>query len=405
MNVILGLVVHTANLLGSFNDPFEFAGDYGSSINPIREKVFEQVVSKETYAKNMGQSQEVIQKATELDKEHGPLLCEVATPEFLNLLKERQKELGFSDKDFEKINSFINTYGKIKAFYFLRNSPEVFLKLDKAFRDQAARVGKSVEFPILSSTTPILGSNLFEWKKALFVSLFTKDSLLLTERQESIQISLKKLPSTFFRINSKYEDLDAFTSPVGQVFFYWLYQSLNLHLVQDYIEEINQVKTDFAKGLGNPNVRAEAFRNKLIDADTAVLFTQEADQIVSYTLTKDGLFHQIDKQNPADGTLVFLKGNAWEPDYQVIALENYEGFFKGKINLILAKNKLFDRYFLLASAHGNSSNAEDGRKQLQIIKEKYDVLKTFPEFKELQLVIGTDENTKNEKEVHAYMLI
>lgn len=38
MNWILMLVIATANILGAFNDPFEFDGDYGPSMNPTREK-------------------------------------------------------------------------------------------------------------------------------------------------------------------------------------------------------------------------------------------------------------------------------------------------------------------------------------------------------------------------------
>lgn len=53
MNNLLSLIVFTSNVLGSFNDPFEFDGNYGEEVNPIREYVFEQVVSKEALASNL----------------------------------------------------------------------------------------------------------------------------------------------------------------------------------------------------------------------------------------------------------------------------------------------------------------------------------------------------------------
>ncbi len=60
MYFILSIVIHTANILGIFNDPFEFAGDYGPEMNPTRQKVFELVVSPVALAKNLS-DQEVIE--------------------------------------------------------------------------------------------------------------------------------------------------------------------------------------------------------------------------------------------------------------------------------------------------------------------------------------------------------
>lgn len=51
------LIVYTANILSSFNDPFEFEGDYGPEINPIRQKVFEQVIPQEAFAKHLTDSE------------------------------------------------------------------------------------------------------------------------------------------------------------------------------------------------------------------------------------------------------------------------------------------------------------------------------------------------------------
>jgi hypothetical protein len=193
-----------------------------------------------------------------------------------------------------------------------------------------------------------------------------------------------------------------FTTPAGQVFFYWLYQSLNLHLVsqnEGMISQINKVKQIFVDTLGNPTQRAQMFRDKLIVADASIVFTQESDAIVPQLLAEDGIFHPVDTQNPADGTFVFLRENIWKPTYQIITIDDYEGYERGRLNVILATKKDTGEKFLLASSHGNSTRAEDGRLQIAKIVEKFHQLTKLPENKDLQLVIGIDANTKSEEDV------
>ncbi len=166
-------------------------------------------------------------------------------------------------------------------------------------------------------------------------------------------------------------------------------------------QQVNQVKEIFFNTLGDSKVRAENFRNKLATADSGLVFTQESDVLVSETLTRDGLFHSVSRQNAEDGTLVFLRNDLWKADYQVLSIEDYEGFAKGRLNVILAKNKQTGTNFLLASAHGNSTRAEDGRLQISLIMKKFEELQMLPENTDLQVIIGTDANTKNEEDVIA----
>jgi len=108
MNLFLSLVIHTANILGIFTDPFEFEGDYGPEVNPIRQQVFELVVSREALAKNLSDSeirqqmkdinageQEVkkhkkilVQQAINDEREYGPTLGQLVTPELLKEIKK-----------------------------------------------------------------------------------------------------------------------------------------------------------------------------------------------------------------------------------------------------------------------------------------------------------------------------
>src|ERR1700722_10716586 len=112
MNSLFCLVVFTSNILGSLNDPFEFDGNYGDEVNPIREYVFEQVVSKEALASNLtdfqiiqlitseNPSNEDIQKyrqqlvteAIQEDLQHGPTLNELLPQDLIEQLIKKQQE-------------------------------------------------------------------------------------------------------------------------------------------------------------------------------------------------------------------------------------------------------------------------------------------------------------------------
>lgn len=428
MNLILTIVIHTANILGIFSDPFEFDGDYGPEVNPIRQKVFEQVVSKEALVKNLSDAEirELMQQgdveedsvqefrhllvlhAISEENEYGPTLSQLVTPELINELKNQQIELqnsGFSTSDLESILFFIEHYNDQKVFHFLRNNPPEILSLDKALRDKAAREGKDFDVPILGSTRFLEGKNSFELKKNLMKAVFTKETIALTKPQDSIKQSIKKLNkaylNNFFGDIANNQDLEAFSSPAGQVFFYWMYHSLNLHLVSEdssMIDQINQVKERFATTLGDPIARANALKDKLITSGSAILFTQESDALVPQTLTRDGLFLPVDRQNLQDGTFVLLRSDQWEPDYEIIAIESYEGFKNGRINAILAIHKSSGQKFLLASCHGHSTRPEDGRLQISLIMEKFYQLSKG----DLQLLIGIDANTKTETDVNAF---
>lgn len=429
MNYLFQLVVFTSNILGSFNDPFEFDGNYGEEVNPIRAYVFEQVVSKESLADNLTDNQiiqlmgdknpsneeiqqyrqQLVQEAINEDLLHGPTLKELLADDLIEQIKKKQQELqdnGFTETDFNNILYFLSRYEDQKVFSLLRHNPSDLLSLDKILRDKATRDGKNFDLPILSSTEPLKGKNALELKTHLLMTLFTEENLGSVKSTDKLIESLEKLDPLFLKQYLGHDadnaDLAIFTTPAGQVFFYWLYQSLNLHLIaqnEAMISQINKVKQIFVNTLGDPNERAQMFRDKLIAADASVVFTQESDAIVPQTLVKDGLFHSVDTQNLADGTFVLLRGDIWEPAYQIIAINDYEGYERGRLNVILATKKNTGEKFLLASGHGNSTKAEDGRLQISKIVEKFHQLAQLPENKDLQLVIGIDANTKSNEDV------
>lgn len=428
MKLLQQIVIHTANILGIFTDPFEFDGDYGPVINPVRQKVFELVVSPEALANNLSDSQvrelmqdshantdevneyrnNLIKQAIVQERMYGPKLSQLVTPALAEKIKSKQIELqdiGFTSSDLKNILNFIRHYGDQKIFRFLRNAPPALFSLDKPLRDQASKEGRAFDLPILGSTEPLRGSSSFELKANLIEAVFTRETFALTKPQLVLKKSLTDLHNEvlkgFFGETANDKDLEVFCSPAGQVFFYWMYQALNLHLAsvdQELIEQINQVKEIFAHTLGDPTARANGLKDKLVASNSGVLFTQESDAITPQMLTNDGLFLPVDRQNPLDGTFVFLRSDLWEPDYEIVPIEDYEGFEKGVLNVILATRKDSNEKFLLASCHGHSTRPADGRLQISLVMDKFHQLSDG----NLQLLIGIDANTKSEADVQLF---
>ena len=286
MKELFSLVVHTANILGVFTDPFEFEGDYGPKVNPIRQKVFELVVSKEALSRNLTDPQIkdllqnenaneheiknfrefLISQAIEIDSQHGPLISELVTPELIEELIDLQRSLespSFTEEDLHKILDFLNHYNNQKAFRFLKNCPHELISLDKPLRDSASREGRSFDLSILSSTQFLKGKNSDELKRNLLFEVFDEKTLNLTKPGASLEKSLSKSDGNylkqFFGENADNHDLQAFYSPAGQTFFYWLYHALNLHLIStdpQLIEQVNEVKNIFRQYSWRPKSKS-----------------------------------------------------------------------------------------------------------------------------------------------------
>lgn len=424
MGLLIHLVVFTANILGFFNDPFEFEGDYGPEMNATKEKVFERIIPKESLAKNLSHGeirnqlnqeatdeeiqvyrQLLVNQAVQHDREQGPTLQELVPSELIETLVDVQHRLqspSFTTKDLENILYFIDRYAHQKAFRFFKMAPHKLLSLDKTLQNKAISQGKPLELPILGSTQLLKGHNSLELKKELLGKLLNEETLLLPN-----PIEFKNSDRQFFRdllgVDANQDDLSVFCTPAGQIIFYWLYQSLNLHLIsegENLIDEINHLKKQFGATLGNPSSRAEHFKEKLMAADAGVIFTQESDQFVLNALLKENLFHSVASQNPMDGTFIFLRSDLWYPDEEIISIDHYEGYQKGRLNMVKATFLPNHQPFLLASGHGHSTQSEDGRLQIRLIMEKFHQLsKTNPG---LQLLIGMDANTKTKEDVKLF---
>lgn len=415
------IIAHSCNILGTLNDPFEFNGDYGPEINPIREKLFALLISREAQIKNLTdeQIQHLIDKesapiqeiqayrdtlladAVQSDRFRGPLLSELFSSDIELTLRNKQillEKAGFTFRHLEQILCFMSCNADTKAFYFLKNAPPEFLGFDKSIQDTASGEGHPFTLPIVGSTQALIGKNCQELQQVLLEKLFTEKTLSLAKPEQWLRDCLE---------NNQESTLHLLCSAPGQLFFYWLYQSLHLSLIsspENIVDEVNKVKALFASTLGNAQLRALALKEKLLNAHSSVIFVQECDTIFPRALLQNGieknLFLPIDRQNPV-GSIVFLRSDVWQSDYQSLPLETYAGYKKGRISLVLATHKQTGEKFLLASAHGNSTNPADGRLQITLIKQQYDKLLLLPENSDLQLLIGIDANTKSDEDVSA----
>ncbi len=131
---------------------------------------------------------------------------------------------------------------------------------------------------------------------------------------------------------------------------------------------------------------------------------QEGDSYAVKSLTIDGLFLPVDKQNFKDGTIVLLRSDFWNPDYEIIPVDDYEGYKEGRLSVILATQKDTGQKFLLASGHGHSTKSEDGRLQVEKVINLLDYL--FKTKKEnIKLLIGMDANTKSKEDIKEFNLL
>lgn len=419
MNTITCFLVITFNVLSGFVNPFEFDGCYSDRIDPLRKKIFEKLMLEETVVKNLTDEEldkkakqekipldaiedfhkKLITEAKKNDLERGPTLEELLPEKLLTVLQEKLKEVAVSEKTWKDLQNFYEKHKQKKIFSFIKHSPEKFLSIEK-------RLPNIASLPIVGSLALLPEKEYTALSQNLLDQLITKKQLSSLNFCKELQKSLNRYSETdlksFLGEDASLSDLELFTTPIGELIYYWIYESLHLYLITDtpsLLQDVNLVKEHFAKHLADPTFRTQSIKEDLLNKHPALLFLQECDRYLLEALTNDSFFLPIQDQNMKDGTLVLLEKDQWEEDYQVIPVEEYKGYKEGKVNIVLAKQKSSSIPFLLASCHGASLDPSDGRKQISIIMKKYrSFQKNNPH---LQLIIGIDANTKSQKEVEA----
>jgi hypothetical protein len=403
---VSSIVVFTFNILGILFNPFEFSGDYGPEINPIRETVWELLLPEESRARSLSKDEVFILNAIEADRARGPILSDVISPKILKELAVQQQSLSsFSETELQSIQNFVEKFGSQKHFRFLHSAPKEMLSLEKTLNDTAAAKGTVPNLPNIGSMVQLKSHDAEQLKSNLVDALFTEETFSLACPRGKVENALysfnKNRLQDLLGEDATHADLLFLASPTGQVFLTFLYYATDLQIIAEHelIEQVNRAKAVFAQTLGNPQKKAEMVAATLLAQDAGVLFTQEADAHTTRALTESGAFHKVEQQIQGDGTHVFLRSDLWEPDYEIIPVEGYQGGRKGALNLILATQTEDGSRYLLAAGHGNSTQPEDGRKQIAIVKEAYESLVQEPQNKGLQLIIGIDANTKTAEDV------
>jgi hypothetical protein len=153
-------------------------------------------------------------------KETDITFSQLFTPELVKELKSRQKELfnkGFSSLDLKYILYFIDRYKDESVYVFLKDHSLDFLHLSQ-----------SLDLPVLE------GDNCPALKKSLMQHIFTKETLALTKHPSEIHQFIEHLDKDFSKKilgkNAKNQDLEIFSSPSGQLSFYWMRKAFELHL-------------------------------------------------------------------------------------------------------------------------------------------------------------------------------
>lgn len=212
-------------------------------------------------------------------------------------------------------------------------------------------------------------------------------------------------------------ELEWACTPGGQVIMFGYWQALQLQLASKVVTaaEINDGKKELQKLLGSMKDRAVAFVKDLMRLDVGVVATQECPKEHIAEMTREPTawekfcgrkryFHVHKDEDGKEvagavGTGVFLREDLWEPDAQIIP--HVCAGAKSKLVCVLATQKKTGQKFLHVSIHGDSSHPEDGRDKLKEAFNVFKALSTMPGNEDLELVIGTDANTKKAVDIEA----
>jgi hypothetical protein len=393
----------SANVLGIFSDPFEFAGNYGDFINSVKAQVEARLIGRAMHPGTAPTEGEIQSQLN-----YGPTLQELCPVTIKNSLRNLFGERGLDVKNFDATMDFFNKHSHSQLFHFFKNCPSALLSLDLALRQEAKNGQRPFPLPIVNSSITIYGNNSVTHKLNLADVFFTQETKAQAKNidkklQEQIDKSAKD-----FRVGDELVDpkfLKAFATPEGQMLFYYLYQIMNLHLVADIIPQINQAKAEFAENLGDPAKRAEIFAEQCVKAGGDVVFTQECDSYVPAEMEKRGYFSTQFIPGPdgkpmlrsKDGSVIFLKETRFKKNF--ISEPYLDSDIKHKATIIIAQEIENEIPNVFSSCHGDAKVAKDARDQIERVHGVFQRCKTINP--NARMAMGSDTNTNDDSEVSA----
>jgi len=424
-----------ANTLAGMDSPFEFSGELGlgQKADETRARVWEAVTSMASFYKYCpadlileedgsvpadidARRTALIRAAIAREKTYGPTFGELITPEFIASLR---RNFPNESAEIDAFVVWVNKFKDVHAFPLLRNYPGKLIAMDKLIND--TRSEGLVDAPPTPYSTVQISENPAEAIDRLlgYLARFPKEmkDAKLTEVQEEVanfeEAKLKKLLGDN-AVSGVDGDLSLFTrTRFGQKLFHAVYNEENRRLIAaaaqkegattTLLQDVNQLKQRFAETLADPQIRANVYLKNIKKHEFGVVFTQEAYQQIIDGLAPNYLpiDRQVDARVGRD-CLIFLHRDLWDEDYKVISFEGkYADKDRKHLTMVLAKCKQTGEWFAFASSHGDAGKSEDGRRQLELIKEAFDSLdrKLYPN---IQLVVQADANTKTREDATAY---
>ncbi len=446
------LNIFTANMLGLFYDPFEFAGDYDPYINDVKRKLEALLIGKAT--------QDQTSEQIAADLAYGPTLEELLPKKIQDNLLELCKFRGLNHKQFQKLLTLLMKHHKNdRLFYFLKNCPPTLLGIDKALREAAKAANKPFDLPIINSSAPIEGNSRAAQKKHLSDVLFTVENLNILKAADerdknkspiaeelAKDISNPRYPYIVGRapapsarpapgdeeeagpevpaelaagpealVNTPVDPtlIRAFQSPEGRMLFYYLYQIMNIHLASDIMEEVNEAKRRFASGMGDPQKRAEILAKKIAAENADIVLIQECDRYLPPEMAKLGYFSTEKKLvtdpsdpsntkwvlNSGDGSVIFFNSKTFKGAH----VHPYDEALDPK-----HKNTVATAYFLgaerpivVASCHVSDSNNKSFARVIRNVTQS-----TYQKGTHAAAVIGLDANpqsNEDEEDIRAFL--
>jgi len=446
------LSIFTANMLGLFYDPFEFAGDYDPFINSVKQKLEALLIGRAT------QDQTPEQIATDL--RYGPTLEELLPSKLQTQLLEQCKFNGLNHKLFQKLlTQLMKEHSQDRLFYFLKNCPPSLLGIDKALRDAAKTANTPFDMPIINSSAIIEGNTRTAQKRHLSHALFTLANLNILKASDErdkakttideelarelenprypyivgkasaprarpapvdeegegpeVPAELANGPEALVRTDIDPKLIKAFKSPEGRMLFYYLYQIMNIHLASDIMGEVNEAKRRFASGMGDPQKRAEVFAKKFAAENADIVMAQECDRHLPQEMAKLGYFSTEKKLvkdpsdpsntkwvlNSGDGSVIFFNAKTFKGAH----IHPYDETLDPK-----HKNTIATAYFLgaerpivVASCHVSDSNNKSFARVIKHVTQSI-----YQKGTHAAAVIGLDANpqsTEDEDDIRSFL--
>lgn len=392
----------TLNTLGVFSDFVEFLGDYGPTLNPIKERL-EACVLGQVAGKQSGEEGKPVASEEDIiaDCNRGGTFEEVLPPDLLRQVIEIATKNGISADEFTPLTDLLDAHRNERSFHALQNcSPDALTGVDNDYRKKAKADSVEFDLPTLNSPAPIVGNTHAERVLNLARSLFTTNRMSSISPVENvgdkdgIRAKFEKEQRKFkteYRTNTgviPLEQIRAFTqSKVTAATYHFLYECSRLYEVgqdkrpveieietgngrretgrfNNLFEAFNYGKQLFKQGLGSPQGRAEIFCRHLQKTMPDVIFLQEAESYISEAIDKLGYFSTAKVtdadgktvRRSKDGSEIHLKTTSFQPEVEVLPYNGDD--IDQKSTLLKATQTKNGVSTVLGSIHGDAKDLE-----------------------------------------------